>query len=162
MTSGSTSTVDRAMRLRPRDAMPDPERRLRLAAGVFALAVAVHGADHLRRGVDVVTTTVLVAGGVQFLLGMITVVFVFRRHPWAAPAAIAVGFASAIGFTAAHLLPHWSSFSDAFTGSHIAPRVTLLSWAAALFEIGADLALGWAGVRVFAIDGTRNPASASR
>jgi hypothetical protein len=61
-------------------------------------------------------------------------------------AAIAVGFPSAVGFTAAHVLPHWSSFSDSFTGSRVAPNVTVLSWAAALFEIGADVAFGWAGV----------------
>jgi hypothetical protein len=53
-----------------------------------------------------------------------------------------------IGFAAAHLLPHWSSFSDSFTGSHVGPNVTVLSWATALFEIGADIAFGCAGVRV--------------
>jgi hypothetical protein len=53
-----------------------------------------------------------------------------------------------VGFTAAHLLPHWSAFSDSFTGSEVAPHVTAFSWFAALFEIGADLAFGWAGLRV--------------
>lgn len=153
----STSTAARSAR--PRDNTPSVEQGLRSAALVFAVAVAVHGADHLRRGVDVVTTTVLVSGGIQFLLGMITIVLIFRRHPWAAPAAVAVGFASAIGFTAAHVLPHWSSFSDSFTGSHVAPNVTVLSWAAALFEIGADIVLGWAGLRVFRIDGRHTRAS---
>jgi hypothetical protein len=98
---------------------------------------------------DVVTTQVMWAGAIQFLLAVITVVLVVRRHPWAPLAAIVIGFASAIGFTAVHLLPHWSSFSDSFTGSRVAPNVTVLSWATALFEIGADFALGWAGVRVY-------------
>jgi len=155
-----TSTGARSAR--QRDDRMSAEQRLRSAALVFAVAVAVHGADHLRRGTDVVTTTVLVAGGIQFLLGAITVVLIFRHHRWASRAAIAVGFASAIGFTAAHLLPHWSAFSDAFTGSHVAPNVTVLSWAAALFEIGADVALGWAGVRALRLDGGRNIASSSR
>ena len=155
-----TSTGARSAR--QRDDMPGAEQWLRSAALVFAVAVVVHGADHLRRGVDVLTTTVLVAGGIQFLLGAITVALIFRRHRWAPRAAIAVGFASAIGFTAAHLLPHWSAFSDAFTGSHVAPNVTVLSWVVALFEIGADIALGWAGVRVLRIDVGRNTASISR
>ncbi len=47
-----------------------------------------------------------------------------RRHPWAPLAAIAIGLSSAIGFTAAHLLPHLSSSSDPFTGNHVAP----VSW----------------------------------
>jgi hypothetical protein len=156
------STAARSARSGQPDDMLSAELRLRSAALVFAVAVAVHGADHLRRGVDVVTTTVLVAGGIQFLLGAITVALIFRRHRWAPRAAIAVGFASAIGFTAAHLLPDWSAFSDAFTGRHVAPNVTVLSWVVALFEIGADIALGWAGVRVLRIDGGRKIASSSR
>jgi hypothetical protein len=139
------------------------EQRLRQTAVVFAVAVAVHGADHLRRGVEVVTTEVTAAGSLQFLLAAIALVLVFRRHPAAPVAAIAVGFSSAIGFSAAHLLPHWSSFSDSFTGSHVAPDVTVLSWATAVFEIGADIAFGWAGVRAFGTYGRRDAvASASR
>jgi len=136
-----------------------PEQRLRLTAVVFVVAVAVHGVDHARRGLDVTTTQVTVAGSIQFLLAVIALVLVFRRHPWAPLAAIAIGFSSAIGFAAAHLLPHWSSFSDSFTGSHVAPNVTVLSWATALFEIGADIAFGWAGLRVLGTYGRRNPAT---
>ena len=58
-----------------------------------------------------------------------------------------IGFASAIGFSAAHLLPHWSAFSDAFTGAPPRAAVTAFSWFAAIFEIGAGLALGIAGLR---------------
>ncbi|TML42727.1 MAG: hypothetical protein E6G27_03495 [Actinobacteria bacterium] len=115
---------------------------------MFAAAVAVHGADHARRGLDVVTKQVTAAGTIQFVLAAVAVVLVVRRHPWAPLAAIAIGFASAIGFTAAHLLPHWGSLSDSFTGRRVAPNVTALSWATAVFEIGADTAFGWAGVRV--------------
>ncbi|MEY2567659.1 MAG: hypothetical protein QOE35_2188 [Actinomycetota bacterium] len=132
-----------------------PDVRLWRAAVVFMAAVAVHGADHVRRGVEVVTTHVMVAGTVQFLLAVATLVLVHRRHPWAPVAAVVIGFASAIGFAAAHLLPHWSAFSDSFTGSVVAPRVTALSWASALVEIGADLALGVVGLRVLATDAGR-------
>jgi hypothetical protein len=135
--------------MRHRDDKQSPEQRLRWIAVVFLVAVTVHGAEHVRRGMDVVTTPVMWAGSIQFLLAVIAVVLVYRRQPWAPLAAIAIGFSSAIGFSAAHLLPHWSSFSDSFTGSHVAPNVSVLSWATAVFEIGADLAFGWAGVRVF-------------
>ena len=138
--------------------MPPAEQVLRRSAVVFMVAVTVHGADHLRRGIDVVTTQVLSAGTIQFLLALITVVLVYRRHPWSPYAAIALGFSSAIGFTAAHLLPHWSSFSDPFIGRHVAPNVTGLSWATALFEIGADHAFGWAGVRALGSFGRREAA----
>ena len=138
--------------------MPPAEQVLRRSAVVFMVAVTVHGADHLRRGIDVVTTQVLSAGTIQFLLAVVALVLVFRRHPWAPAFAIALGFQSAIGFTAAHVLPHWSSFSDPFTGSRVAPNVTALSWATAVFEIGADLAFGWAGVRALGSFGRREAA----
>ncbi len=120
---------------------------LRVAAVVFAIALAAHGADHFRRGMDVLTGQVFWLGNVQIVASVITLVLVFRRHRWAPAFAIAVGFASAVGFSAAHLLPHWSAFSDSFTGAHHAPGVTALSWFAACFEIGAGLFLGIAGVR---------------
>ena len=141
------SAVERSLRLRRSDDEQSPEQLLRRIAVVFAVAVAVHGADHARRGLDVITKQVMWAGTVQFALAAVAVVLVFSRHHWAL-AAIAIGFSSALGFTAAHLLPHWGSFSDSFAGSRVAPNVTALSWATAVFEIGADTALGWAGVRV--------------
>src|SRR5690242_17610226 len=120
---------------------------LRVAAVVFAIALAVHGADHFRRGMDVLTPEVFWLGNLQIVLSVVTLVLVFRGHRWAPACAVAVGFASAIGFSAAHLLPHWSTFSDAFTGAHHAPHVTAFSWFAAGFEIVAGLALGIAGLR---------------
>jgi hypothetical protein len=91
---------------------------------------------------------VLVAGTVQFVLAAVTVALVFRRHRLAPVAAIVVGFASAAGFAAAHLLPNWGEFSDAFTGSQTGPELTAFSWFTALFEIVADIAFAWAGVVV--------------
>jgi len=43
---------------------PEP---LRIAAVVFAVALLVHGADHLRRGMDVVTPEVFWLGNVQLV-----------------------------------------------------------------------------------------------
>jgi hypothetical protein len=130
------------------------ERLLRITGVVFLIALLVHAADHLRRGFDVLTPTVFWAGNLQLTLGIVTLVLVFRGHRWGPAAAVAIGFTSAVGFTAAHLLPHWSTFSDSFTGAHPAPGVTGFSWFAALFEIGADLAFGWAGWRVYRSRGT--------
>ena len=116
---------------------PDP---LRVAAVVFAVALLVHGADHLRRGMDVVTPEVFWLGNVQLVLSLVTLVLVFRGHRWAPAFAVGVGFASAVGFSAAHLLPHWSAFSDSFTGAHHASGVTAFSWIAATFEIAWSIA----------------------
>ena len=124
------------------------DQALRWTAVAFLVAVLVHGADHLRRGTDVVTTQVLSAGTIQFVLAVIAVGLVFRGHRLAPAAAIAVGFPSAIGFAAAHLLPEWGAFSDSFTGADVAPGVNALSWVTAVLEIGADLAFGAAGVVV--------------
>src|SRR5438067_567538 len=67
------------------------ERRLRVTAVVFAVAVVVHGADHLRRGSDVVTGVVRDAGAAQAVLVAFAVVLVLRRHRLAALAAGGVG-----------------------------------------------------------------------
>ena len=124
------------------------ERRLRGTAVVFAIAVGVHGADHVRRGTDVVTDVVRGAGATQAVLVALAVVLVFRRHRLAPLVALIVGFVSAIGFSAAHLLPQWSAFSDPFTGTAVAPGVTAFSWFSAAFEIVAGLAFGIAGLQL--------------
>ncbi|MDQ6696563.1 MAG: hypothetical protein M3Z46_03795 [Actinomycetota bacterium] len=133
----TTSTMNRAQ-TSPR---PDPDRVLRATAVVFLAALLLHGADHLRRGFDVLTPEVFWAGNFQLVTALIAVALVFMGHRWAPLAAMAIGFPSAVGFVASHLLPHWSSFSDAFPGGH----VDGWSWGAALVEIAADLAFGLAG-----------------
>jgi hypothetical protein len=124
------------------------ERRLRVTAVVFAVALVVHGADHLRRGIDVVTDVVRGAGATQAVLVALTVVLVFRRHRLAPLVAVIVGLISAVGFGASHLLPQWSAFSDPFTGTAVAPGVTAFSWFAAAFEIAAGLAFAVAGLQL--------------
>lgn len=119
---------------------------LRTAGVVFAIALVVHGADHFRRGMDVLTGTVFWAGNAQIALSVVTLVLIFGHHRLAPAFAAVLGFASAIGFSLAHLLPHWSSFSDSFTGAHPAPHVTGFSWFAAAFEIASGLYLGIAAV----------------
>lgn len=65
-----------------------------------------------------------------------------------APAAIAVGFVSAVGFTAAHLLPTWGFFSDSFINAPPSARVTWFSWVSAICEIVAAVIFGVVGILV--------------
>jgi hypothetical protein len=121
--------------------------RLLWATGVvFAVALLVHGADHVRRGVGELAPAVFWLGNAQTVGALIALFLVFTNHRWAPVAAIVVGFASAVGFTVVHLVPDWGPLSDAFPGAHGHADVTAFSWFAALFEIGADLAFGAAGV----------------
>ena len=122
--------------------------RLRWAAVFFAVALSVHTADHLRRGMDVVPPAVFTAGIIQGVLAVIAVVLVFRGSRWAPHAAILVGFASALGFTAAHLLPTWGAFSGSFLDAAPVEAVTWFSWATAILEIVGDLVFGAAGIAV--------------
>jgi hypothetical protein len=129
------------------------DKVLRYTSGAFLTALLVHGSDHLRRGIDLTSRTAVV-GTLQFVAGVVAVALVYRRHRLAPKAAIAVGLPSALLFVVAHLLPPLGPFSDSFTGSPVAPGVTGFSWFAALFEIAADLAFGWAGVVVLRRRGT--------
>jgi hypothetical protein len=122
--------------------------RLLWAAALFAVALAVHTADHLRRGMDVVPPAVLTAGMIQGVLAVVAVALVFRGSRWAPHAAIVVGFASAVGFAAAHLLPTWGAFSDSFIHAAPVEAVTWFSWVTAILEILGDLLFGAAGIAV--------------
>jgi len=123
------------------------DRLLRWAGALFAVALVVHGVDHMRRGIDVISTEVLWLGNVQTVGAVVALFLVFTGHRWGPIAAVAIGFASAIGFTVVHLFPYWSVLSDNFPGAESGAGVTASSWFAALFEIGADVAFGWAGLR---------------
>src|SRR5437016_2106180 len=91
--------------------------RLLMASGVvFAVALLVHGADHARRGVGELQPTVLWLGNAQTVGALAALFLVFTGHRWAPVAAIAIGFASAVGFAVVHLLPDWGLLSDAFHG----------------------------------------------
>jgi hypothetical protein len=132
---------------KPSEAIASSHQRLLPATGVvFAVALLVHGADHVRRGIGELAPSVFWLGNVQTVGALTALYLVFTRHRWAPAAAIVIGFASAVGFTVVHLFPDWGPLSDAFPDAHSHADVTLFSWFAALFEIGADLAFGAAGV----------------
>ncbi len=125
-----------------------PNTALRWATVVFAVALVVHGSDHLRRGMGSLSTLVMTLGTIQQILAIVTIGLVFTRHRLAPVAAMVVGFASAVGFTAVHLLPSWfGPLSDSFIAAPSSAGVTGFSWFAAIFEILADLGIAIAGLR---------------
>jgi hypothetical protein len=117
---------------------------LRFAAWFYAIAWAVHTGDHLRRGFSSITSEVTVLGTTTAVLQIAAVVLVLTRNRWAPLVAVVVGLPDGIGIAAVHLLPHWSSFSDAFPGAH-GTGVTGFSWFAAIVEIIGALTFAAAG-----------------
>ncbi len=141
----------------------DWDSRLRWAAIFFAIALSLHTADHLRRGMDVVPPAVMTAGMIQGVAAAITIVLVVRRSRLAPHAAVLIGFVSAAGFTAAHLLPTWGAFSDSFIDAAPAAGVTWFSWVTAIAEILADLVFGAAGAAVLATrSASRSPKTVAK
>ena len=137
-----TDTGADAIRQPASRATSSPEHRaLPYTALLFAAAIVFHGLDHARRGFDALTPEVYWGGLMLALVNAGAIALALLRFRYAAPVALAVGLATAIVVSAAHLLPRWSPFCDPFPGS----RVDALSWAAVLAEIAAALAFAAAG-----------------
>jgi hypothetical protein len=113
--------------------------RLRLAAVVYAVGLALHTVDHLRRGLDAVTLHVLWAGNVSTVLGVVAVALILRRHRHAPAAAVAFGFPVALGVAAVHWLPEWST---ALSDSFVDQSMSWFSWTVVAIEIAGALAVG--------------------
>ena len=122
------------------------ERKLQTAALVYLLGLALHTADHLRRGIDAVTNHVFWAGNVSTALGLAAVGLIVTRHRLAPTAAVAFGFPIAIGVAAVHLLPEWST---ALSDSFIDQSMSWMSWTVVAIEIAGALATGIVGLRLF-------------
>jgi hypothetical protein len=88
------------------------ERRLSIAATVFAIGCALHTADHLRRGQGSITETLYVLGNVSLVLEVVAITLVLAGHRRGPEVGAAAGTSLAIGFAAAHWLPRWSDLSD--------------------------------------------------
>jgi hypothetical protein len=130
------------------------DRALRWATALYALGLAAHFADHLRRGTGVITGEVFWAGIVSTTLGVATIALVVAGHRLAPLAAALVGIPAAVGVAAVHLLPHWSALSDAFPGGS-ATGVTAMSWTVVMLEILGAAAMGVVGLRIVAAHGVR-------
>jgi hypothetical protein len=126
--------------------MTGPHRQadagLRRAAWFFLGAAVLHNGDHFRRGVSTVTTELFWVGSLGMVISAVTVYLVLSGHRTAPLAAVAAGFPLALGFTAAHWLPHWSALSDTFVHGGVAT----ISIVASLLEIAGALWLGFAGL----------------
>lgn len=122
--------------------MATPDRLLRTAGLVFAAGLLLHTADHFRRGTDILTRHVLVAGALSTTASLVVIALVLTRHRWAPLAAALLGLSMAVGVTAAHLLPRWSAFSDSLPDGD----VHLVTWVAVVVEIVGAAFLGAAGL----------------
>ena len=122
-----------------------PDRLLRAAAVANAVAIAVHFADHLRRGVDASPKAVVALGLLALVFQAAAIVAALTGRAYAPLLAVAVALPDAIGVAAVHLLPRWSALSDAFPGPGAAPGVTALSWASGVAEIATGLVFAYAG-----------------
>lgn len=134
----------------------ESDRFLRYGALLYGAGLALHLADHIRRGIDVLTPEVERAGYLSTIVGLVVIALILVRHRWAPAMAAAIGIPVAVGVAAVHLLPRWSDLSDSFVG----PRgtgVNGFSWMVVLVEIAGALALGLAGLNAL-----RGPRSAAR
>jgi hypothetical protein len=136
------------------------ETKLRYAALLYALGLALHTADHFRRGLDAVTGQVLWGGNFSTLIGVVTVVLVLLGNRHGPMAAAITGIPVAVGVAAVHLLPEWSAFSDAFVGAENS-GVNALSWTVVLIEITGAALMGATGISIVRsqnrLDGTARP-----
>src|ERR1700754_2696997 len=104
---------------------------LSTAAAIFVAGNLLHTADHLRQGTGRLTTEVF-AGGTVISLGAFLVLYLaLRGDPRARVGGMVVGGFAAVGVAAAHLLPHWSAFSDSYPDI----GADALSYAIVLIEI---------------------------
>lgn len=120
----------------------DPQRALRLSGALFAGGVALHTADHARRGLFVSPEGVVWAGTLLLGLVCIALTLTFTRHALASRAAIAVGFGAAIGVTSSHLLPKWGPASEPLASA----GVGAITWIAVAAEILGGILFGLAGL----------------
>jgi hypothetical protein len=122
------------------------DRLLKVSALVYAAGLALHTADHFRRGLDTVTHHVFWGGNLSTVLGVTAVVLILTGHRLAPMAAVAFGFPIALGVAAVHLLPTWSAFSDSFIDNDL----SWMSWTVVTIEIVGALACGIVGWRLLA------------
>jgi len=125
----------------------DQHRWLKYCALFYALGLALHTADHLRRGLGVLTPQVIWAGNVSTAIGITVAILVILGHRFGPMLAAVTGVPVALGVAAVHLLPKWSALTDAFVGAHDT-GVTAMSWSVVVIEIVGALAMGVVGYAI--------------
>lgn len=113
------------------------------AAWLFLAVNLIHTADHIRQGLDRVSTEVLTGGTILTLLAVLTVAVTLLGHERAAQMCVAVGVFAAVGIVAAHVPPGWGPLSDSYPDA----RVDALSWIVMFVEVAAAANLAAAGAR---------------
>jgi hypothetical protein len=138
LTSDSRSTVTESVRA---------QQFLRWSAVALAIGFGTHAVDHVRRGMSAATMLVMIGGGAEALSIAIAVFMVLTRRAWAAQAAIAIGFGTALASTYGHLLP---TLVPGFQDSFVSPPhlgVTWYSWVSLAAAMGTGIVFGFAGIR---------------
>lgn len=116
-------------------------RSFRYAAAAYAVGLAVHTLDHLRRGVDALTPQVFWLGMAGTLIAVGAIVAILAGHRRAPELAVFAGFSQAIGVVLVHFGPPMGAFSDPLLGA--GPGAG--SVAAALLEVIGAVAAGVVG-----------------
>ena len=119
------------------------QRRLEVAAALFAVAVLLHNSDHVRRGAGDLHGDVFVAGTLAMVLEVGVVALVFARHRAAPLAAMAVGLSLAAGYVFVHFTPDRGWLSDSLLSTSM-----VVSIVAAGLESVTALYLGVVGARI--------------
>ena len=120
-------------------------RRLVAAGYLFMLGSAIHIFDHLRRGQGSVSDALNALGTVGVVVQVAVITLILTRHQLAPLISAAAGFSLALGFTAAHWLPKFSSLSDSFVDH----RPAAFSIVASAAEIVGAIAVGVTGLRAY-------------
>lgn len=122
----------------------DTDVRLLLAANaLLAVLIGAHIADHTLHQ-HMATPAALTGPGVAGAIAVVaSLALTLSGRREAAPFAALVGIATAVGFVAIHLAPHWSLFSDSYFEHHR----DALSWASMLGALAAALLLTAAAAR---------------
>jgi hypothetical protein len=124
----------------------------------YLVAWAIHSADHIRRGLFEIPFAVQALGNIQVLLTLGFAWLLWKRHPLAPIAAIAIGIPVTIGIAVAHLLPDFGPVSDSLW----ADGIDRLTWFAVILEILGTAVLtagGWLAWR--AVDYAPTPGCCS-
>jgi hypothetical protein len=121
-------------------------RRLLIANTALAVLLLVHVADHTAR--QPADEQLGLAASLPGLLGTVAVlvalVLVARETRHAAQFAGVIGLATAVGFVAVHLAPHWSMFSDPYADRYLDAG----SWIEMLAALAAGLLVSYEALRV--------------
>ena len=112
---------------------------------MFAVGSAIHVADHLRRGQGSISDTLYALGNTALVLQVVTITLIATRHRLAPTVAAVAGPSLAIGFLAAHWLPHWGAASDPVWEIS---SMRWLSMVASIGEIVGAAMIGVAGISI--------------